>query len=128
MATTYVTGLREVVRNMEKIGADAQDMKDVFTAIGTMVMVDAARLAPSKTGRLAASIKPTKTKNKAAVRAGSARVPYAGVINYGWPARNIRARKFLQIAIDSNETKAIEMMDEGLGRIIAKHMGDYSPQ
>lgn len=123
MSTSYVTGLRELVRNLEKIGADASDMKEVFTAIGTMVMADAARLAPRKTGRLAASIKPTKTKNKAAIRAGSARVPYAGAINYGWPARGIKPRKFMQIAIDSNEAKAIEMMDDGLGRIIQKHMG-----
>lgn len=121
--TTYVTGLRELVRNLEKIGADAADMKEVFTAIGDMVRADAARLAPRNTGRLSASIKPTKTKNKAAVRAGSARVPYAGVINYGWPKRSITARNFLQRAIDSNEQKAIEMMDDGLGRIIDKHMG-----
>lgn len=121
--TEYVTGLREVIRNLEKIGADVADMKEVFISIGDMVRADAAALAPKTTGRLAASIKPTKTKNKAAVRAGSARVPYAGAINYGWPRRHIGARNFLQRAIDADTQKALQMMDEGIGRIIAKHMG-----
>ena len=121
--TEYVTGLRELVRNLEKIGADAADMKQVFVAIGELVQADAAALAPRRSGRLSASIKPTKTKNKAAVRAGSARVPYAGAINYGWPKRGIGAKNFLQRAINANSEKAVHMMDEGLGKIIEQHMG-----
>lgn len=121
--TQYVEGLREVVRALEKVGIDAADMKQVFTQIGSMVQNDASALAPRKTGRLSASIKPTKTKNKAAVRAGSARVPYAGAINYGWPKRGIKPRLFLQRAIDSNTTRAIEMMEAGLEEIIHRHMG-----
>jgi hypothetical protein len=117
----YITGLREVVRNLEKIGVDVQDLKEVFTRIGEMVQVDAAALAPRDSGRLAASIKPTKTKNKAAIRAGSARVPYAGAINYGWRKRGIRPANFMQRAIDADTPKAIEMMDEGIGEIIRRY-------
>jgi HK97 gp10 family phage protein len=119
--TEYVTGLREVVRNLEKIGVDVQDLKEVFTNIGEMVRADAAALAPRDSGRLAASIKPSKTKNKAAVRAGSARVPYAGAINYGWAKRHIRAHNFMQRAIDADTPRAIEMMDEGIGEIIRRY-------
>lgn len=118
-----MTGLREVVRNLEKIGADVQDMKDVFLKIGEMVQADAARLAPKRSGRLSASIKPTKTKNKAAIRAGSARVPYAGPINYGWRRRGITASNFMQRAINADVDEALKMMDEGLTRIINEHMG-----
>lgn len=121
--TTYITGLREVVRNLEKIIGDASDMKQVFTEIGQMVATDASHLAPRRTGKLAGVIKPTKTKNKAAVRAGSARVPYAGPINYGWPRRGIRASLFLQRAIEADTNKAIEMMEHGLGVIIARVLG-----
>jgi hypothetical protein len=123
MATTYVSGLREVVRNLEKVGIEAADMKEVFTAIGQMVANQASLLAPRKSGRLAASIKPTKTKNKAAVRGGSARVPYAGAINYGWRKRGIAPSRFLQRAIDANESKAVQMMEDGLDQIITKHIG-----
>jgi hypothetical protein len=119
--TEYITGLREVVRNLEKIGVDVADLKEVFTNIGEMVRADAAVLAPSKSGRLAASIKPTKTKNKAAIRAGSARVPYAGAINYGWPKRGIRPANFMKRAIDADTPRALEMMDEGIGEIIRRY-------
>lgn len=120
--TQYVEGLRQVVRDLEKVGVDAADMKEVFVKIGDMVRADAAGLAPKKTGRLSASIKPTKTKNKAAVRAGSARVPYAGAINYGWRKRGIRADLFMQRAINGNVSRAIEMMEQGLDEIIQRHM------
>lgn len=119
---TYVDGLRETVAALERVGVDAADLKTVFTAIGDMVREDAARLAPRQTGRLAASLKPTRTKNKAAVRAGSARVPYAGAINYGWPARGIPASRFLQRAIDADTQRAIDMMEAGLDEIITKAM------
>lgn len=112
--TNYVQGLREVVRNLEKAGVEASDLKGVFEPIGQMIVADARTLAPKRTGALGLALKSTKTKNKAAVRAGSARVQYAGAINYGWPSRNIKASLFLQRAIDSNESKAIQMMDEGL--------------
>lgn len=119
MNTTYVEGLREMVRALERLGTEAQDLKEAFTRIGDMVASDARGLVPKgKTGRLAASIKPTKTKNKAAVRVGSARVPYAGVIEYGWPRRNITARPYLKTAIDSNQTKALQLMEDELNRLI----------
>lgn len=122
--TTYVSGLRETVRSLEKVGIDAADMKAVFESIGDMVRAEAARLAPRRTGRLADSIKPSKTKNKAAVRAGGARVPYAGAINYGWKAHGIAPALFLQRAIDANTDRAIDMMESGLDEIIRKAMGE----
>lgn len=114
----YVEGLRETVRTLEKLGVEVQDMKDVFVGIGNLVAADARRLVPTKTGRLAASIKPTKTKNKAAVKVGSARVPYGGSIEYGWPRRGISAKPYLRPAIDSNKQKAISLMEDGLRDII----------
>jgi len=121
VATQYVDGLREAVRDLQKIGAEVDDLKEVFTSIGAMVATDAVALAPKRSGALASSLKPTKTKNKAAVRGGGARVPYAGAINYGWPSRNMEAQLFLQKAIDQNADKATEMMDEGISKIITKY-------
>jgi HK97 gp10 family phage protein len=120
-STQYVTGLRETIRSLEKFGVDVADLKEVFTAIGLMVASDARRLAPIKTGVLASTIKPSKTKNKAAVRAGSKKASYAGMIQYGWPKRGIKAQPFLTTAIDSNKNKAISMMEEGLDDVITRH-------
>lgn len=118
--TNYVQGLREYVRALEQAGVEAGDLKEVFIKIGELVQTDARTLAPKKTGKLGMAIKPTKTKNKASVRAGGARVPYAGAINYGWPSRNIKPSLFLQRAIDRNEAQALQLMDEGLTDLFNK--------
>lgn len=120
--TTYVQGLSQTVRALEQVGIDAADMKEVFTGIGQLVAGDAQSLSPRLTGRLASSIKPTRTKNKAAVRAGGARAAYAGVAEYGWPRRGIAATSFLRRAIDSNTTRAVELMESGLDDVITRHM------
>lgn len=78
-----VEGLREVVRNLERLGVEAEDLKAAFSAIAGQVVTEASGMVPVLTGALKNTIRPARTKNKAVVRAGTARVPYAGVINYG---------------------------------------------
>lgn len=78
-----ITGLRETVRDLERLGVSVEDLKDAFGDISRDVAADASRIVPVATGSLQASIRPARNKNKAVVRAGTARVPYAGVINYG---------------------------------------------
>ena len=55
----------------------------------------AAAMAPHRSGTLAGSVRGNQAKTMAAVRAGGARVPYAGPIHWGWPRRNIAAQPFL---------------------------------
>lgn len=121
MATQYVEGLRDLVRNLEKLGVEVADLKDVFLAIGNMVATDARRYAPVKSGKLVATIKPSKTKNKASVRAGGKKASYAGMIQYGWPRKGIKPQPFLTRSIDGNRNKAVEMMEQGLADVIERH-------
>lgn len=93
-----VEGLREKIRALEAAGVSVTDLKEVFGGIAKDAARLAASKAPRRTGRLAASIKGSRAKNKAVVRAGRAKVPYAGAVNYGWPARNIAGRQFMQKA------------------------------
>src|SRR5574338_46611 len=102
-----VKGLRAVVRSLEKMGVEAQDLKAAFKRIGTMVATDAKLLAPKKSGALAGSIKPSNTKNKSVVRAGSGKVVYAGVQHYGG-YHNIEPHPFLTGALDKNQHQVIE--------------------
>lgn len=98
MAETYlrVTGAGEVQRDLARLGLRLSDLD--FTKIANEGMRLAAAFAPRRSGRLAASIKASKTKSRATIRAGSARVPYAGAINYGWRSRNIGPAYFMQRA------------------------------
>lgn len=119
-SSVQIAGLRETVRSLEQFGVTAQDLKDAFSKIGALVAGDAKAITPTLSGALANSIKPSKTKNRSDVRAGSARVPYAGVINYGG-YNNIEAVRFLNRAVESNQEKAMRLIDDELGDLIAKY-------
>lgn len=116
-----ILGLREVVRAISQLENGVGDLKSLFTRIGQNVADEAKSRVPKRSGALAAAIKPSKTKNKAVVRAGSARVPYAGVQNYGWPKRNIAATHFLDSAADDKQDETVRLLNEELGRLIKKY-------
>lgn len=114
-----VEGLRELNRALGKAGVDAADQKELMHEIG-MVVVRAAQ-PPVVTGALEASMRASRTKGKAIVRAGSARVPYAAVQHYGWPAHNIEPKPFLVDALQSRTDEVTEMMDKGMDEILKKN-------
>lgn len=115
-----VEGLAKTLRAMEQAGAAAENMRDLMQAIG-MIVVHAARPnTPVLTGRLSTTARPGRGKTKAVVRAGGARIPYAGVIHYGWPARNIAAQPFLSDALSRNRSKVLDALDEGIGDLLRK--------
>jgi hypothetical protein len=90
-----VAGARELRKALARAGADLQDFTDLHAAIGRYVAARAAAMAPRRTGTLSASIRASKAKSSATLRAGSAKVRYAGVIHWGWPRRSIRPQTFL---------------------------------
>ena len=114
-----VEGLREVVRSLERFGAEVSDLKAAFRKIGTIVQRDAQSLAPKKTGALAASIRPSNTKNKSVIRAGSGRVVYAGVQHYGG-YNNISPHPFLTNAVARNQQQVVRTLDQELNTLIRK--------
>lgn len=116
-AGVRVKGLRETVRNLERLGVSVQDLKDSFKKIGNLVANDAKTRAPRKSGRLASTIKPSNTKNKSVVRAGSAKVPYAGVIHYGG-YNNIEAHPYLTDAVTQHQDEAVKIMEDELKQLI----------
>lgn len=117
--TVTVTGLREALRDMRQAGADAEDMAALMHQLG-MLVVNAAT-PPVQSGSLASTIRAGRGKTKAVVRAGNARVPYAGVTHYGWPARNIAPQPFLSEALQRQRAQILAELDEGLGDILDRH-------
>lgn len=114
-----VEGLGRTIRALSKSGADAQDMKDLMHSIGTLVV--RAANPPVLTGRLSTTLRAGRGKTKAVVRAGGARAPYAGVIHYGWPARNIAPNQFLTEALNRQRRNVLAALDEGLAEILRKN-------
>jgi len=115
-----VQGLNALTRDLQKLGAEVDDLKDVFSEIAKEGADRASSFAPVLTGRLRDTIRGNRAKNKAVITAGRARVPYAGAINYGWPARNITGALFMQKADAELSPRAVDMLDAGIDRIIER--------
>jgi hypothetical protein len=115
-----VENLTATVRSLQKLGVEVQDLKDVFAGIAAEGARLASAAAPHRSGRLRASVRGNKAKNRAVVMAGRARVPYAGPINYGWRKRGIKGTMFLQKADSQLSDIAPKMLEDGLQRVMGR--------
>lgn len=113
-----VHGLAAAVRELERLGVDLQDLKAAFAQIATEAVPTYRRFTPRRSGRLAGNYRSSKTKNRVQLIVGSAAVPYAKPINYGWPARNIRAADFVAKGDQVTTPKAIEAIEAEINRLI----------
>ena len=121
MAVVQVKGLNEVLRALNQIGADFEELKDANKELGDEISARAAALAPRLTGALASSIRSNRAKKRVSIKAGSARVPYAGVIEYGWPRRGIPAQPFLRKAAFEDRDLIQRTYEENIKSLIYKY-------
>ena len=107
-----VVGQKRFVQTMRKAGADMDDLKEVNRAAAQIALPAVRNLAPrGKTGRLAGSLRVGATKRAGVIRAGRKAVPYAGPVNYGWPARHIKPRLFVNNGVASTESQGLHRQD-----------------
>lgn len=136
----YVDGLRELRRFLNKAGDDiAKDgLKQIHDKVAEPVETTAKAIAPRKSGNLAGSIRRAKgSSTRAVVRAGGARVPYAGPIHWGWPNRRmvwgkltsvpvpIASQPFLTDALEANQQQVADIYTDELARFIGYLMNKY---
>ncbi len=115
-----VRGLPKVVRGLQAIGLEVEDLKDAFGTSASEAAAVIADEAPKRTGRLASDVRGNRAKGKAVVRAGRASVPYAGPINYGWPARNIAPDLFMQRGEEKYTPTAVRRLEEEINAAIRR--------
>lgn len=113
-----VEGLSSVVRSLQRLGLDVDDLKDAFASIAQEGAQRAAQHAPRRSGRLAGDIRGNRAKSKAVIAAGRSSVPYAGAINYGWPKRGIAPSGFMQKADEEMQPVAIQRLEDEINRKI----------
>lgn len=111
-----VEGLRETVRQLERFGVATDDLKDAFGKISQEVVEEASDRVHVVTGDLRGTIRPARTKNKAVVRAGSAAVPYAAVVNYHNPGD-----EFLTGPANENPEEKVAKIEAELESLITKY-------
>ncbi|MCM0618777.1 hypothetical protein [Nocardioides bruguierae] len=117
-----VEGLRDVVRGLQQMGLDVDDLKDAFAKLAAKGSEVASQLAPRRSGRLAGDVRGNRAKSKAVITAGRATVPYAGPINYGWPKRGIEPSLFMQRADEQMQPTAVQLLEDEINtKIQEKH-------
>jgi hypothetical protein len=100
-----IEGVRELSRALGKADADLKtELRLIHKDVAGVVSDEARNLVPVRSGALRDSIRPLGTQRVGRVAAGKARVPYAGPIHFGWPARNISPQPFLVDALQHEST------------------------
>lgn len=119
MATQVtIKGADRLATTLERAADELRDLGPVNTEAGEHAAETARRAAPRRSGALAASIGSTASRDSVQVHAASR---YAGVINYGWPRRNIAAQPFLTNVLDDDRIPRIYL--EAITRIINRIEG-----
>lgn len=113
-----VEGLSRVVRDLKALGLEVEDLKDAFSKIASEGAEIASRAVKSKTGRLAHDVRGNRAQSKAVITAGRSSIPYAGAINYGWPARNIAPQGFMQKADQQLQPVALQRLEDEINHQI----------
>ncbi|WP_199184228.1 hypothetical protein [Cryobacterium sp. Y62] len=97
---------------LKRAGVDLGDLKAVHKQAAQIAAYASASRAPVVSGLLRRSIRAAGTRTAGIIRAGNnTRVPYAGVIHWGWKARGIPANPFLTNGAQSSESTWIRVYE-----------------
>ena len=116
-----ISGVKEVIDTLNKLGRDIESNIELNKELSTNLSQKASAMAPKLTGALASSVVGNPSAEKAQILAGSAAVPYAGVIEYGWPDRNIDAQPYLNPAVNDNMGYIIEKYNDSIQKAIKQY-------
>lgn len=122
-ASVEVPGLRRLTRDLRQLGDDLGDLKDAAQRAGMIVVTAAASRAPRSTGRLAGSGRAARAAGRVSVMYGSASVPYAGPIHYGWPDRGIDPQPFVTDAAQATESQWLDVYTEAIDNAVDEVAG-----
>ena len=117
-----VEGARELRKALKDVGDEAKaGLKDVNLEVAEIVARAAVSRVPSRSGALRETVRAAGAQTRASVKAGFKRVPYAGVIHFGWPARGILPRPFLYDALDARRDEVMDAYTDGMADLIKKN-------
>jgi HK97 gp10 family phage protein len=116
-----VEGLRELKLLLRKVESKDinKGMRDAHKAGAAVIAEEAKTIVPVRSGKLKRSIGAKGSQSSGAIKAGSAaRVPYAGVIHYGWRDKNIKAQPFLSEAVGEKLPEAIDIFEDAMAEVM----------
>lgn len=96
---------RGVSRALAALRSDLDDLEAGWARVGDLAVAAVSPFVPVESGALVDDLRAEVEPLGIRVVAGEG-VPYAGVINFGWPARNIDAAAFMEKAGPAIEQEA----------------------
>ena len=97
---------------------DLSQLKDLNRAAAGVVEGAASSATPRASGALASTLRSSGPNAAGVVRAGKKSVPYAGVIHWGWPRKNIRPQPWLVDAAKRTEPVWLDTYLDGINKIL----------
>ena len=117
-----VEGARELRKALKTVGDEAKaGLKETNLEVAEIVARAAVTKVPAQSGALRETIRAAGAQTRASVKAGFKKVPYAGVIHFGWPARNIAPQPFLYDALDSRRGEVVDAYKSGMADLLKKN-------
>lgn len=114
-----VTGVKEFQRAIGRMRDDVES-PELHRRPAEAVRDRARDLVPRVSGALGDTIDVVVTLEGAEVVAGSPTVPYAGVIEYGWPDRNIEADRYLRDAASEGDGAVTDRYAARIGQLVER--------
>lgn len=108
---------------MRRAGEDLGELKEAHQAAGSIAGRRAQATAPRRSGRLAQNTRWGASNTSATIRAGGARLRYAGPIHWGWPRRNITAQPYITEAAEATEPQWTAEYQAAVERILKRIEG-----
>lgn len=127
-----VDGLRELQQSLRNLDGESQKkLRLVLNVAADLVVTRARTRTPKLTGRAARSIRRQSSQREARVKAGGAKVPYFGWLDYGgkiqrWPEGQPLVRQFkpegriIYPAFDDQRDEVFEVLNEGLQALVTE--------
>lgn len=129
-----VVGLDETIKALQAIGTPTKALANAGVQSARIVAAEAQGLVPRRTGTLAATIKPSRTKHGSRITAGGAPAVYANPIHWGWfretksdrakaspkgyIKRNIMPNTFLSRALGYTRQQVIDTYRRNMNKLI----------
>lgn len=115
-----VEGVRDLLRTLKQVRPELNiEIKEANKELAEDLVPVARAKARRLTGKLAGSVRAGASQRSGFVRAGGARVPYAGPQHFGWPRRGISPNPFLWDALDSRRAVIEREYVERVRKIVA---------
>jgi len=121
--TYEVKGGRRLRATLKDVESGLEDLKAVHGEVAQIVVDRAMTTVPRVTGALAGTIRGSGTQSMAVIRAGFAKVPYAGVQEFGWPRRNIPPNPYLRPAAHETEPTWLRVYNDEIEELLSKVKG-----